>query len=141
MGHVRDKLARKHGEARRLARRSQGGVDLLAWGQKYLPEHFCRPPSNMHRWLAEQLDAARTTRGTKINLLGPRGAAKSTIGTLALPLLAALERWESLIWIVSDTKHQACATWKTSRPNCSKTGNWPAISPTPPGEGSSGAAT
>ena len=106
---LRDDLARQHGQARRLARRGQGGLDLLAWGQKYLPEHFRRPPSNMHRWLAEQLDAARTARGTKLNVLGPRGGAKSTIGTLALPLRAAVECWEPYIWIVSDTKHQACA--------------------------------
>lgn len=42
-------------------------------------------------------------------MLGPRGGAKSTIGTLALPLRAAVEGWEPYIWIVSDTKHQACA--------------------------------
>ncbi len=106
---LRDTLARKHGDARRRDRRDKGGVDLLAWGQKYLPEHFCRPPSNMHRWLAEQLDAAQRTRGTKVNVLGPRGGAKSTIGTLALPLRAAVECWEPYVWIVSDTKHQACA--------------------------------
>ena len=88
---------------------ASGGLDLLAWGQKYLPEHFRRPPSNMHRWLAEQLDAAHTARGTKLNVLGPRGGAKSTIGTLCLPLRAAVECWEPYIWIVSDTKHQACA--------------------------------
>ena len=63
----------------------------------------------MHRWLAEQFDVARDCRGTKINVLGPRGGAKSTIGTLALPLRAAVERQEDYIWIVSDTKPQACA--------------------------------
>ncbi|MBN2577887.1 MAG: hypothetical protein JXB10_02765 [Pirellulales bacterium] len=45
----------------------------------------------------------------KINLLGPRGGAKSTIGTLAYVLRTALEGTESYIWIVSDTKHQASA--------------------------------
>jgi predicted phage terminase large subunit-like protein len=104
-----DALGRAHGEARRAARRGSGGVDLLAWGQKYLLAHFCKPPSNMHRWLARQLDAATTVRGTKLNVLGPRGGAKSTIGTLALPLRAALEGSEAFIWIVSDTKHQARA--------------------------------
>jgi predicted phage terminase large subunit-like protein len=101
-------VAWRHGRARRLARQS-GGLDLLAWGRTYLPDHFCRPPSNMHRWLAEQFDAMQTARGVKINVLGPRGGAKSTLGTLALPLRAALERREPYIWIVSDTKHQACA--------------------------------
>jgi predicted phage terminase large subunit-like protein len=101
----RDDLARQHGRARRAGSR----LDLLAWGQKYLPDHFRRPPSNMHRWLAEQFDAAQTVRGTKLNVLGPRGGAKSTVGTLALPLRAAIECWEPYLWIVSDTKHQACA--------------------------------
>jgi hypothetical protein len=105
----RDVMARAQGRMRRLSRRGNNGLDLLAWGRKYLPEHFGRPPSNMHYWLAEQLDAVYTARGTKINVLGPRGGAKSTIGTLCLPLRAALGRWEPYIWIVSDTKHQASA--------------------------------
>ena len=105
----RDKLARLHGQARRLARRRQGDLDLLAWGRKYLPDHCRRPPSTMHRWMAEQFDAAWTARGMKVNVLGPRGGAKSTIGALCLPLRAAIECWEPYIWIVSDTKHQACA--------------------------------
>jgi hypothetical protein len=45
----------------------------------------------------------------KLNILAPRGAAKSTLGTLAFVLKAALEKREPYIWIVSDTKHQACA--------------------------------
>ncbi len=73
-----------------------------------MPAHFGRPASNMHRWLARKLDAMRGTRGVKLNLLGPRGGAKSTIGTLAFPLREALEGKEAYIWIVSDTKHQAC---------------------------------
>ena len=44
----------------------------------------------------------------KLNLLGPRGGAKSTIGTLVFPLREAVEGREPYIWIVSDTKHQAC---------------------------------
>jgi hypothetical protein len=105
----RDKLVERHGQARRLARRGHQRLDLIAWGKKYLPDHFRRPASNLHRWLAEQLDAAQFRRGTKLNVLGPRGGAKSTLGSLALPLRAAVECWEPYIWIVSDTKHQACA--------------------------------
>ena len=63
----------------------------------------------MHHWLAEQIDRAHYMRGTRLNVLGPRGGAKSTIGALALPLRAALEQREPYIWIVSDTAHQACA--------------------------------
>jgi predicted phage terminase large subunit-like protein len=63
----------------------------------------------MHRWLARQLDQMCTARGLKLNLLGPRGGAKRTIGTLAFVLRSALEGREPYIWIVSDTKHQAIA--------------------------------
>lgn len=108
VGQLKNLVAAAHRNTRRLLRR-QLVDDLLDWGQKYLPDHFSRPPSKMHRWLADQLDAARDERGAKLNVLGPRGGAKSTIGTLALPLRAAVECSENYIWIVSDTKRQACA--------------------------------
>ncbi len=51
----------------------------------------------------------RVERGCKLNVVGPRGGAKSTIATLAFVLRAAVEGHEPYIWIVSDTKHQAVA--------------------------------
>lgn len=104
-----EELAQRHGRARRLQAGRSTGPGLLAWAQHYLPDHFTRPPSRMHRWLAEQLDRLWQRRGTKLNLLGPRGSAKSTIATLAYPLWAAVHRCEPYLWIVSDTRHQACA--------------------------------
>ena len=83
--------------------------ELLDWGAQFLPEHFSKPPSAMHRWMAQRLDAMSAERGTKLNVLGPRGGAKSTLATLAYPLRAALEATEPYIWIVSDTKAQAHA--------------------------------
>lgn len=83
------------------------GLDLIAWGQAILPHYFRQPPSKMHRWLADQLDPGRRRRGLKLNVLGPRGAAKSTLGTLCYPLRAAVEGAEPYIWIVSDTLAQA----------------------------------
>ena len=106
---LREALARRHGQARRRHRAHTDNVDLLNWGRRHLPEHFAKPPSAMHRWLAAQLTGMTNHRGTKINLLGPRGGAKSTVGTLLFPLVAAVNRWEPYIWIVSDTRHQACA--------------------------------
>jgi predicted phage terminase large subunit-like protein len=94
-------------QRRRIARDAH--PDLLHWSRQYLPAYFTKPPSGMHRWLARKIALMQAARGTKINLLGPRGGAKSTIGALALPLLAAVERREPYIWIVSDTAHQACA--------------------------------
>lgn len=94
---------------RRTHPRKPDNEGLLGWGRRYLPEHFRKPPSTMHQWLAEHLDQTHSQRGVKLNVLGPRGGAKSTIGTLAYPLRAALEGWEPYTWIVSDTRHQACA--------------------------------
>ncbi|MCA9237528.1 MAG: hypothetical protein KDA44_18770 [Planctomycetales bacterium] len=82
-------------------------LDLIAWGRQMLPHYFRQPPSKMHRWLGEQLDRGRGARGLKLNVLGPRGAAKSTIGTLCYPLRCAVEASEPYIWIVSDTLAQA----------------------------------
>lgn len=82
---------------------------LIAWGQRYLPHYFTRPPSAMHRWLDEQLSATPPGAGRKLNLIGPRGGAKSTVGTLAWPLRLAVEGREPYLWIVSDTRPQARA--------------------------------
>lgn len=102
-------LQRQERRARFRASLNGARFDLLSWGRRYLSEHFLRPPSALHRWLAERCGEMAAARGMKINVLGPRGGAKSTIGSLALPLCAALERREKYIWIVSDTRHQACA--------------------------------
>jgi len=86
---------------------SETSLSTLAWGRRYLASHFLRAPSAMHLWLGEQLDLMREAHGTKINVIGPRGGAKSTIGTLCYVLRAAVEGREPYIWIVSDTKNQA----------------------------------
>ncbi len=82
---------------------------LMSWCYRYLPRHFTRPPSRMHVWLMRYLDTMRNGSGIKLNVLGPRGGAKSTIGTLAFPLREALEGRAKYIWIVSDTIPQARA--------------------------------
>jgi predicted phage terminase large subunit-like protein len=102
---------------RMLARRfvhSKGGpgsaalrMETLAWGRRYLRNYFEMPASGMHEWLGAELDRMDTVRGVKINLIGPRGSAKSTIATLCYVLRAAVERREPYILIVSDTKPQA----------------------------------
>ena len=101
-------LVEKHRENRRQTRRL--AVErLLDWAKYFLPHHFCIEPSKMHHWLSDRLDEARIQRGMKLNLLAPRGAAKSTVATLAYPLRELLERREPYIWIVSDTMSQAHA--------------------------------
>ena len=97
--------------AERLGEATISSPDLptstLAWGRRYLAGHFRCAPSAMHLWLEEQLDSFGENRGSKLNAIGPRGGAKSTIGTLCYVLRAAVEGWEPYIWIVSDTKNQA----------------------------------
>lgn len=100
-------LANKPHSRRRQRRDSS--EPLVDWARTVLPEHFRLNPSAMHMWLAERLDTMRMERGTKLNLLGPRGSAKSTVATLAYVLRAAVEETEPYVWIVSDTRHQACA--------------------------------
>lgn len=86
---------------------SRGAAGLLDWAREFLPAHFTKPPSAMHEWLADELDQMRVRRGKKVNLIGPRGGAKSTVATLAFALRSAVEGDEPYIWIVSDTKRQA----------------------------------
>jgi len=95
--------------ARRFRKHDAEQLSLLEWGRRYLEHYFLQPPSQMHAWLAAELDAMTLRRGTKLNVIGPRGGAKSTLGTLAYALRAAVEGWEPYIWIVSDTRHQAAA--------------------------------
>src|SRR5688572_17990672 len=58
-------------------------LGLLDWGRRFLPHYFRSPPSAMHRLLDARFAAARLERGLKLNVVGPRGGAKSTVGTLA----------------------------------------------------------
>lgn len=97
-------LCRQRQERRR---RKESNFDLIVWGRRMLPEHFNRAPSRMHEWLGEQLSHLHVERGKKLNVLGPRGGAKSTIGSLCYVLRTALEGWEPYIWIISDTSSQA----------------------------------
>ncbi|MGN1274375.1 MAG: hypothetical protein ACI4UF_07270, partial [Thermoguttaceae bacterium] len=102
-------FARAHGQARH--RENQGSPrdgTLESWCFTFLPDFFSLSPSLMHRWMFRVLDHFPNQRGSRLNVLAPRGNAKSTIGTLAFPLRCALEGVEPYIWIVSDTQDQAC---------------------------------
>jgi predicted phage terminase large subunit-like protein len=83
------------------------GERFLQWAREFLPRHLRCEPSAMHRWLAAELEQGQTERGAKLNVIGPRGGAKSTVVTLAYVLYAALELDEPYLWIVSDTRQQA----------------------------------
>jgi predicted phage terminase large subunit-like protein len=102
-----DGSATAHRAIMAASARADRPQSTLAWGCRYLPRFFTKPASLMHEWLAAQLDACRAARGSKVNLVGPRGSAKSTIATLCYVLRMAVEGYEPYIWIVSDTKTQA----------------------------------
>jgi len=106
---LRSSLAALHGQTRRLHRGPGEQVRFLDWAKQHLPQHFRLPPSRMHRVLARHLERSVSQRGVKLNVLGPRGSAKSTLVSLAYPLWCLLEGKESYIWLVSDTRHQARA--------------------------------
>lgn len=107
---LRDEATPERDAARGVLRDQR---DVLAWGRAFLPAHFSsdaaaeEPP--MHRWLADQLRALEGDRGRRLNVIGPRGHAKSTIVTLAYVLQTALQAREPYIWIVTETRHQARA--------------------------------
>jgi len=82
-------------------------IDQLTWARKYLPHYFTRKPSAMHEWLAAATHSARRERGVIINVIGPRGGAKSTVGTTTNALRCAVEGTEPFIWIISETGPQA----------------------------------
>ena len=105
--HFTALFAKRHGETRRRAR--AGSDSLLEWGRGYLPDHFKAPPSKLHVYLSKRLTDFHRRRGTRLNILAPRGSAKSTLVTLAYVLRAALSGEERYIWILSDTKPQAVA--------------------------------
>ncbi|HOA51682.1 MAG: hypothetical protein WBH86_00525 [Thermogutta sp.] len=106
---LQSSLASLHGRTRRLHHSPCEDQRFLDWAREYLPQHFRLPPSRMHRVVARHLEKAVAHRGMKLNVLGPRGSAKSTLVSLAYPLWCLLEGKESYIWLVSDTRHQARA--------------------------------
>ncbi|MFN0135817.1 MAG: hypothetical protein ACKVS9_06830 [Phycisphaerae bacterium] len=72
--------------------------DLLTWAREFLPEYFSDEPSAFHIELMRDL-ANRSKR--LIARVAPRGHAKSTCASLALPLWAVCERQYRNILIVS----------------------------------------
>ena len=87
-----------------LENRSQ---TTLAWGRSYLPAHFAKPASRMHEWLGAELDAMRADRGARVNLIGPRGSAKSTFKSLLFVLHDLAYEREPYILLFSATLPQA----------------------------------
>ncbi len=122
--------------ARRVHREDRAGDSLIDWGQQYLPHYFQQPPSVMHRWLADELDAMTQRRGTKLNVLGPRGGAK--IDARHAGLRAAGRRGRLGAVHLDRLRHAAPGlppTWRTSSSNWCETRGWRPTIPTAVGKG------
>lgn len=83
-------------------------IDLEFFARFYLPHHFDLPPAELHRDAFHIIQQAMLTSG-RVNhsLVWPRGFAKTTIATLALPLWCICFEKRKYILIVSDSHSQA----------------------------------
>jgi predicted phage terminase large subunit-like protein len=88
-------------EARKESRKTLLGFSLI-----YLTGYFTDPPATFHAQLVHALAAEHERR---VLILGFRGSGKSTFGSLALPLWAALEYPEKypFIILIADSSRQA----------------------------------
>lgn len=78
-----------------------------AWALDYLPAYFPCAPSAFHDWLAGELGTLHLRRAQRLNVLAPRGSAKSTWATTAFPLWLAVHGLEPYVVLTSDTGAQA----------------------------------
>jgi phage terminase large subunit-like protein len=88
-------------EARRESARTLLGFSLV-----YLTGYFTDPPATFHSELIHSLESDEIKR---LLIIGFRGSGKSTLGSLALPLWAALEHPDKypFIILVADSNRQA----------------------------------
>jgi hypothetical protein len=111
---------------------SAHALSPLEWNRTFLPGYFTDAPADFHLWLDRELRDLHRRRGSRLALIAPREAAKSTWITLAYVLRAVVERWESYVLILSDTADQANkllwdlrASWRVPR-------SWPSRIPARP---------
>lgn len=83
----------------------EGG--LRAWARRYLSHYLQQPESPFHVWLCGELDRIRAERGQTLDVIAPRGSAKSTWCITAYALQAICEGAERYVVIASETSDQA----------------------------------
>ena len=82
-------------------------LDLFRWTYRFLGHYVYRGCSELfHKPLARELDNTKNKRGVSLNIIAPRGNAKTT-WTTSKVIKAICERSERYILIVSDTSEQA----------------------------------
>lgn len=86
--------------------RKESRKHLLGFSLIYLTGYFTDPPATFHPQLVHSLEDDKERR---LLVLGFRGSGKSTFGSLALPLWAALEHPDKypFIILISDSARQA----------------------------------
>ncbi len=86
--------------------RKEARKRLLGFSLLYLTGYFTDPPATFHPQLVNALEDEQERR---VLILGFRGSGKSTFGSLALPLWAALEHPDKypFIILISDSARQA----------------------------------
>lgn len=92
---------------------ASGSLGLQEWALKYIPHFFTRGMCELHNKLCEIGDELKVKRGKKTLVIAPRGNAKSTWVSLALPLKAICEGTERYIILCADTAGQAEAYLKS----------------------------
>ncbi len=98
---------RRRNESRPPPARQSDPPPFADWSRRHLGHYFTLAPSPFHLWLHARLDRLRAERGTRLNVLAPRGGGKSVWSTQAYPLYAGLEGFEPYILLTSDTNDQA----------------------------------
>jgi predicted phage terminase large subunit-like protein len=79
--------------------------DLLDWAKRFLPDRITHAYSVLHGVIGSVVTGLE--EGNRVNIVGPRDSAKSTLGSLAFPLCEALEGRETYIILVGDTGESA----------------------------------
>ena len=90
------------------ARRSLGRLDLQFFARFYLKHHFTDPPARLHDDIFTDIETMVNSPGPRYEVMAVfRGAGKSTIDTLALPIWCVAYGLRHYIPIISDSNDQA----------------------------------
>lgn len=77
------------------------------WATTYLRDYMPLSASPMHKELCDRFDQMIRKRGRRESKIAPRGNAKTTWTSKALPIYSAVHACESYILLVSDTASQS----------------------------------
>jgi predicted phage terminase large subunit-like protein len=90
-------------------------IGLLEWSQKYIPHYFDKGFSEVHHTLCRTADELKFNRKQRRVVIVPRGYAKSTFCSFAMPLKAICEGSERFILLCADTSDMAVKYVKSIR--------------------------